>query len=147
MTASVRDRLLDAMLAQLNTGRPAGVPAADDERQETYKPEELPAITVAWLREEDEPQRDSRWSYYLKRTMTFRVRIRVAADPPRKAIDPLYVWVGQQLGGKQFDGLGDDCHEALAEMQYAAEDQPYAMLELDFRVYYETLKTDPTATQ
>lgn len=157
MTASVRSQIVDAAIALLNTGTPSGVPAADDTRLESYSADagELPAISVFEIREEMETEKEGRWSYFLKRTFTMRVEMRIAetvAVKARAAMDPLYVWVGQQLGGinlqnQTFGGLAEDCYEALAEWQYAAADQPYTLLQLDFRVYYSTLKTDPTRVQ
>jgi hypothetical protein len=152
MTASVRSQIVDAAIALLNTSPPAGVPEADDTRLESYNADagELPAITVFEIREEMETEKEGRWSYFLKRTFTMRVEMRVAetvAVKARLAMDPLYVWVGQCLGGQQFGSLAEDCYEALAEWQYAAADQPYTLLQLDFRVLYSTLKTDPTRVQ
>jgi len=149
VSASVRDRIVDAAIAALNASaaKPTGAPAVDDTRMEPYAVNELPAVTVFELREEDEYEKSGRWAYFLKRTMTLRVEIRVAGDPPRKVIDPLYVWAGKALAGQQFGGLAEDCIEALSEWQYADNDQPYALLSVDFRVFYVTLKADPTATQ
>lgn len=150
MTASVRKQIVDAAITLLNDSPPAGVPAADDTRLEAYTGPELPAISVFEIREEDETEKEGRWSYFLKRTFTMRIEIRIAetlASGARVAMDPLYVWVATKLGGQQFGGLAEDCYEALSEWQYAAEDQPYTLLQLDFRVLYSTLKTDPTRTQ
>ena len=150
MTASVRKQIGDAAIALINASPPAGVPVADDTRLEAYSGPELPAISVFEIREESETEKEGRWSYFLKRTFTLRVEIRIAetlAHAARAAMDPLYVWVGTQLGGQQFGGLAEDCYEALAEWQYAAEDQAYTLLQLDFRVLYSTLKTDPTRAQ
>lgn len=150
MTASVRKQIVDAAIARLNASPPSGIPTADDTRLESYTPEELPAMTVLELREEAETEKEGRWSYFVKRTFTMRVETRIAetlATSARNTMDPIYVWIGQQLGGQQFGGLAEDCYEALLEWQYAAEDQPYTLLQLDFRVLYSTLKVDPTRTQ
>lgn len=150
MTASVRSRIVDAAIAALNTSPPSGFPTADDTRLESYTADELPAVSVFEVREESETEKEGRWSYFIKRTFTLRIEIRIAETLAKKAratMDPLYVWVGQTLGGNQFSGLAEDCHEALGEWQYAAEDQAYTMLQLDFRVLYSTLKSDPTKTQ
>lgn len=150
MTASVRSRIVDAAIAALNTSPPAGFPTADDTRLESYTADELPAVSVFEVREESETEKEGRWSYFIKRTFTLRIEIRIAetqAKTARATMDPLYVWVGQTLGGNQFGGLAEDCYETLAEWQYAAEDQAYTMLQLDFRVLYSTLKSDPTKTQ
>jgi hypothetical protein len=156
MTDSIRKQIVDMAIALINTSPPAGVPAADDTRLESYQGVgELPAITVLELRQESELEKEGRWSYFLNRTFTLRIEMRVAATnaaSARVAMDPLYVWVAQQLSGigqqnQTFGGLAEDCFETIAEWQYAAEDQPYTLLQLDFRVVYSTLKTDPTRTK
>lgn len=150
MTGSVRSQIVDAAIARLNTSPPAGFPTADDTRLEPYSTPELPSVVIFEIREEMETEKEGRWSYFLKRTFTMRCEIRIAetvAVKARATMDPLYTWIGQQLGGYQFGGLAEDCYEALAEWQYAAEDQSYTLLQLDFRVLYTTLKSDPTRTQ
>lgn len=156
MTASVRKQIVDAAIALLNASPPSGVPQTDDTRLESYTAEELPAITLVELREEAETEKEGRWSYFLKRTFTLRVEIRIAetlAAGARATMDPLYSYVGATLAGagstdgQTFGGLSEDCYEALLEWQYAAEDQPYTLLQIDFRVLYSTLKSDPTRTK
>lgn len=150
MTDSVRKQIVDAAIALINTDAPSGVPAADDTRLESYTPAELPALTIFEIREEGESEKEGRWGYFVKRTFTMRIEIRIAettAVKARAAVDPIYVWVGQQLGQQQFGGLAEDCYETLLEWQYADSDQPYTLLQMDFRVEYSTLKNDPTKTQ
>jgi hypothetical protein len=144
---SIRDRIVDAAIAAINTGAPAGMPKADDSRMEPYKPEELPSINVFELLEEDSNEaHDGRWGPLLERVMTLRVEMRTAGDPPRKALDAMYCWVAQQLGNQQFGRLCDQCIESRHEWQNAAADQPYTLLLTDFRISFSTLKGDPTAS-
>jgi hypothetical protein len=150
MSASIRSRIVDAAITALNTATPGGVPATDDTRLEGYTPGELPSIGVFEIRQESNTLKEGRWGYFLDHAFTMRVEMRIAetvAVKARATMDPLYVWVGQTLGGQQFSNLAEDCYEALAEWQYAAEDQAYTLLQVDFRVLYKTLKTDPTRTQ
>lgn len=150
MTASVRSQIVTAAIAAINASPPGGVPTADDTRLESYTAAELPAVSVFELREQAETEKEGRWSYFVKRSFTMRIEIRIAATvalAARATLDPIYVWIGQKLGGNQFSGLAEDCYEELLEWQYAAEDQPYTLLQLDFRVLYSTIKSDPTRTQ
>jgi len=98
------------------------------------------------IREESETEKEGRWAYFLKRTFTLRVEVRFAGDAGRTVFDPMLVWIGTQLGGSQFGGLAEDCYESLTEWQYADLDQPYTLVQIDFRVHYSTLKADPTRT-
>ena len=150
---SVRQQIVTAAIALLDTSRPGGVPQPDDTRQQSYQPEELPAMTVFRIREEGESEKEGRWSYFVKRTFTLRVELRFASDTAPADMDSTYVWVGQKLGKQQFGPsanggtLAEDCYETLLEWQYADSDQPYTLLQIDFRIEYSTLKEDPTRTQ
>jgi hypothetical protein len=149
--SSIREQIIEAAMVLLNTGTPGGVPATQRARMEDYTPEELPAITIKAMREEDAYEKEGARSYFLARTFTLRVEVRVAGPAPDQLADPLLVWAGQVLGGQVFPSgavnLATDCVESLLEFQYASEDQPYVLAQLDFRVYYSTLKGDPTAGQ
>jgi hypothetical protein len=148
MTATVRNQIVDAALALLNTDPPTGFPVADDHQLESYQPGQLPAVTVFEIRDEGEINKiGGRWGPFLDRNLTFRVEVRVAGDVGRAIVDPFLAWIGTCLGGQQFGGLATDTFEALTEWQYAALDQPYTLVQQDFRVQYSVLKTDPTRTQ
>ena len=147
-TATIRNRIIDEALVLLNTSPPVGFPDVDDHRLESYQPAELPAVTVFEIRDEGEINKvGGRWGYFVDRNLTLRVEVRVAGDVGRDIVDPFLAWIGQQLGGQQFGGLATDTFEALTEWQYAAEDQPYTLVQQDFRVQYTVLKSDPTRTQ
>jgi hypothetical protein len=124
VTDSVRKQIVDAAIALINTSPPYVAPLADDTRQQSYTPDELPSIAVFEIREDGQSEKEGRWSYFVKRAFTLRIEIRIAADRPRPIVDPMYVWIGQKLA-----------------------DQPYTLLQIDFRVEYSTLKNDPTKTQ
>jgi hypothetical protein len=154
--SSVRSRIIDAAISQLNTNTPAGVPAADDTRLESYTPGELPSILVFENREQGETEKEGRWAYFVKKALTLRVEIRIAETDvlkSRAAMDPIYCWCVQQIAAPYqgptapFGGLAEDCYESQLEWQYAAEDQAYTLLQIDFRVEYSTIKNDPTRTQ
>lgn len=152
--SSVRSRIIDAAIAQLNTNTPSGVPAADDTRLESYTPGELPSILVFENREQGETEKEGRWAYFVKKALTLRVEIRIAETDvlkSRAAMDPIYCWCVQQIAAPNqapvFGGLAEDSYESQLEWQYAAEDQAFTLLQIDFRVEYSTIKNDPTRTQ
>lgn len=151
MTATVRNQIMDAALAMLNNSPPGGVPQTDDGRIQPYSEDELPTAVLYEIREDDQNEKEGRWSYFLKRTFTMRIEVRVAApaggDSPRAAIDPILVWIGKTLGAQQFNGLAEDCYEQHTEWQRADESRPYTMVQVDFVIEYSTLKSDPTRTQ
>jgi hypothetical protein len=144
VTASIREEVVLAAMARLNTGPPSGVPATTRTREAPYQPSELPAMTVKSLREESETKKEGRWSYFMGHTFTLRVEFYVAGDAADSLVDPLYTWAVQSLEGQQFGGLIEDCVERLMEWEYADQDHPYAKATLDFVVLYNTIKSDPT---
>jgi hypothetical protein len=152
--SSVRSRIIDAAIALLNTNTPSGVPQADDTRLESYTPGELPSILVFENREQGETEKEGRWAYFVKKALTLRVEIRIAETDvlkSRAAMDPIYCWCVQQIAAANqapvFGGLAEDSYESQLEWQYAAEDQAFTLLQIDFRVEYSTIKNDPTRTQ
>lgn len=147
MTDSIRKQIVDAAIALINASPPYVTPLADDTRLQSYTPDELPSIVLFEIREDGQSEKEGRWSYFVKRAFTLRVEIRVGADTPRSVIDPFYVWIGQRLGQQTFGALAEDCYETLLEWQYADADQPYTLLQIDFRIEYSTLKNDPSKTQ
>jgi hypothetical protein len=147
VTDSVRKQIVDAAIALINASPPYVTPLADDTRQQSYTPDELPSIALFEIREDGQSEKEGRWSYFVKRAFTLRLELRVGSDTPRSVVDPIYVWIGQKLGAQQFGGLAEDCYETLLEWQYADADQPYTLLQIDFRIEYSTLKNDPTRTQ
>ncbi|MBS0364906.1 MAG: hypothetical protein JSR67_03670 [Proteobacteria bacterium] len=147
MSPTVRNRIMDGILAALNAATPSGVPQTLDGRTEPFQAAELPSIVLFELREEDQPQKDSRWSPFLDRTFTVRLEVRVIGQPARTAADPILAWIGQVLGGSQIGGLAIQCHEVLTEWQRVTEDYPYTLVQTDYRISYVTLMTDPTRQQ
>ncbi len=149
MAASIREQIIDAAMTALNgPTRPVGLPQADRLRMEPYQLADMPAINVMSLREEVQPMQDGRWGPLLERAFTLRVVCYVAGAPADQAIDPLAVWIEQSLSspylGKAFGGLAQDCYLSLMEWQYADDDQNYAAALMDFRVTYQTSRSDPT---
>lgn len=145
---TVRDQIITAAIAVLNTSAPIGIPAADRLRMESYEPSELPAMNVFPVREEVKSEAVGRWGPIVTRSMTMRVILHAAGSDTvsaDKALDPLAAWVST-LGGQQFGGLALDTEESSLEWLYDDEDLPYSSLAIDFRVDYKTLKADATKT-
>ena len=153
MADSIREQIMKAAVAALNgPGRPAGVPAADRLRVETYTPSELPAICVLPVREDVLPMKDTRWGPLVERQMMLRVACYVGQDAPDQALDPILQWATVALDGLRpngdqnapFAGIVLDVIEAQLEWQFAPEELPYAVCFMDWRIYYTTERGDTT---
>jgi len=144
--STIREQIIEAIIAQLNTSTPGGVPAATRLRMTAYEPDELPAINVFPVREEIRGEPAGKFGPVVRRSMTFRVLLHaagsdaVAADA---ALDPMAAWVST-LGGRQLGGLAIDIEENTLEWLYEEDDLPYSSLAIDFTVEYQTLKSDAT---
>jgi hypothetical protein len=155
VAASIREQIIEAALAALNTSTPTGVPQADRLRMEPYQLADMPAMVVMPLREEVEPLKDGRWGPLVNRTLTLRIACyaygdaigTVGGQTADKKIDPLLTWADAALDSNQFGGLANDSLPALIEWQYAAEDQPFTVALADYRIMYQTKRADATATQ
>lgn len=144
--ATIREQIIQAAIATLNTGTPAGVPQAVRSRLEPYTPGELPACTVKPVREEIEYEAEGKRSYFRRRVLTLRISyFFTGAD--ESAADPMVQWATQKLDGQVFTSLIEDSIEALYEWEYAAEDAPYFALHQDFRIHYHTVVGDQTRAQ
>lgn len=146
-TNSVRDQIIEAAIAALNTSRPGGIPAADRIRTEPYQAQDLPAITVAPHTDETTTLKNDRWGPIIDRLLIMRVAIYVAGAAPDALADPMVVWCEKVLNSNPFAGLANDLLPGRFEWQYASEDQPYALTLADFHVWYQTLRADSTKTQ
>jgi hypothetical protein len=144
---SVRDQIIAATIAALNTSTPGGVPAAVRVRMEPYQPSDLPTLTVAPHTDEGSPLKSDRWGPILERLLIMRVSIYVSGAAPDALADPIIVWCEKTLNSNPLGALATDILPGRFEWQYANEDQAYALLLADFHVQYQTLRTDPTKTQ
>jgi hypothetical protein len=143
---SIRDQIIAAAIMALNTGTPSGVPRADRARTEPYQPVDLPAITVFPHTDETTTLKNDRWGPIVDRLCIVRVACYVAGDPPDALLDPMIVWAEKTLNSNPFGNLASDILPGRFEWQYANEDQKYSLVLADFHVWYQTLRTDPTAT-
>lgn len=146
MTASVREQIIEAVLAALTTGAPVGVPQATRRRGEPYQASELPAIDVKPVREEVEYEQSGKRTYFRKRVLTLRVSVSTIGDD--SVADPMTTWATQVLDGQNVaPSLIEDCIEALYEWDFSNEDQKYSVVHQDFRIHYHTVVGDQTRAQ
>lgn len=143
--STVREQIIQAIIEQLNTGRPAGVPEITRLDMEPKQPNQLPAMTIFALREEVVGNTAGRWGHIVMRRMTVRVVMEAEGDLPDQALDPMLAWVSM-LGGSRLGGLAVDVEEQQLEWAFEYADSPYASVALDLVVEYVTNKADSTST-
>ncbi len=151
MIASLREQLVEEFVTALGTSPPAGVPTATRARLEPYKLADLPAMSVRFLKEKVEYEKEGKRSYYRKRFLIVRISHFVASLDSN--LDPLAQWATACLDGKQFSASGlppflnEDVLEDALEWEYVAEDESYFALHQDFLVPYHTIAGDATRAQ
>src|SRR5579859_6361507 len=114
---SIREQIIQAAVAALNTGAPAGMPIAARERVELFSPNELPAFTVGpeyrttatTYSEDTQYERMGKRSPFAARVFTLRVSIFVVGDS--SVADPMAVWATSVLDGQFAPDLLEDSIE------------------------------------
>ena len=145
--ATIREQIINAAVAAVNNGAPAGVPACVRTVMQPAEQAQLPAITVFPVREEVDPAKTGRWGPLIVRTLYLRFVIYAAGDPADGALDPIVEWVARQLGGSNLGGLAQDAVEHELTWQYDEGNYAVAAVAMDFRVTYQTRRDDAALTQ
>jgi hypothetical protein len=148
MTATVREQILDAVVAALNAAPPAGVPTTTRTQISVSEQIDLPSISVYPVREEvnSSPEHLGRFGPLIERTLYIRIMVIVAGDVPDSAADPIVGYVSGTLSGASLGGLVNDSVEHGSEWLYSEVNQRECGVLIDFRLDYQTSRTDPTST-
>jgi hypothetical protein len=158
--ASIRDRILDALCTALVAAPPSGgvaMPAGLTLTQERSHPSDesqLPVLALYFEDEEPELLADVRFRAPLARKLlTVTVEYRALASSagatplaPRKAIDPLYVWVMQQIAlDETLGGLAIEINEGPTKWISREGDDIVAAAAQKFTIFYRTARLNPSA--
>jgi len=145
--ATIREQIIEAAVAAVNSGAPAGVPACVRTVMQPAEQAQLPTITVFPVREEVDPAKAGRWGPIIVRTLYLRFVIYATGDPADGALDPIVEWVAKAIGGSQLGGLAQDAVEHELTWQYDEGNFAVAAVAMDFRIEYQTLRNDAALTQ
>ena len=140
---TIRAQILDLALAALNTGTPAGVPAATSIRLAPLEDAEAPAIAVYPGSESVEPA-SNRPGPLVKRELELVVECRVVGDNPDDLLDPLLDWTTTALAGIE-SSLFHDIQETGTEFRFELSGQVYGLAVQRFRVLYQTARTNQSS--
>ena len=132
--SSVRQRIMTALIAALNTGRPTGVPAADLEHVDTYPKETASAISVFKAREPVVPV-GGKFGPLVKRTLDINVECRSRRP---ELLDPMVVWVTSVIDGNSFGGLAVSTSETDNVWQWRNDNDEMQMAVVTFQIEYQT---------
>ena len=144
--STIREQIINAAVAVLNTGTPAGVPQCVRTLMQPSEQAQLPALTVFPFREEINNKATGKWGPIITRTMYLRFVAYASGDPADGALDPIVAWIST-IGGQQFGGLANDTIEHELNWQYDEGNYQVAAVAMDFRIEYSTLRTDATQQQ
>lgn len=139
--STYRDQVLDALVAELNNGRPIDVPEARRRRFSTMEADQLPIIDVATLREQSQ-RIGGAAGPITRRKLLIGVRCWASGDAPEIAADAMVLWVTKTLSQNRLGGLVNDIEET--ETQWAADalDIIYGVAEVQFAIDYQTKTKD-----
>lgn len=145
--STIREQIIEAAVAAVNAGAPAGVPVCERTQMQPAEQAQLPAMTCFPIREEVADNKTGRWSPLIVRTLYLRFVVYASGNPADAALDPIVLWIGKQLGGSQLSGLAQDAVEHELTWQYDEGNFAVAAVALDFRITYQTLRNDPSQKQ
>lgn len=153
---SIRERIILAIVALLGAdGGPSGL-TVHRERTRPIENDELPAILIYC--DDDAPETLGKIQYQaplVTRNLILHVECRALGSttvPPDAALDPLLVWVTQQLTkNEKFPtsddppvDLGNGVEEGKTTWLSKEGDQMYAAASMEWTVKYRTSRLDPT---
>jgi hypothetical protein len=153
--ASIRDRLIDALFAALNGSalgavpKPTGLTVSED-RTHPVEETQLPRIGLFFEDEDPEPLAKQKFQApIVEKLLGFTLEYRAPAgtQPPRKAIDPLYLWAMQQMGAdERFTGLAMGIIEGSTKWLSKESDAIVAAAAQRFTIHYRTSRLNPSTT-
>lgn len=138
--ASVRERIVDAVVAALNApGKPAGL-TVHRSRTRPIDKDRLPAMVV-YLATEDVGDHAA---IAVMRTLRIRVECRVTGDPPDTVLDEHVTWAVKALkADEKLGGLAVRINEVRTVWDAAERDKVYAAAATEFEIEYATAYNDP----
>lgn len=151
--ATIREQILDGLVARLNAAPLTGLPTTERTRLAQYGRAELPAINI--FPSSSTPEIVGRPSGpIVKAALRVVVELRAAgADSPTptrpdEALDPIYAHVIKRLAGYRVpDGSGGflthDVEEESLNFSYEQGEVPYVLGSLILSANYQYLRTDP----
>lgn len=142
--SSVREQVLQAVMAALNTGRPAGVPAVERTRVIALEASQLPS-TVLVPRRESVEKTGGRFGPLVSRRLSLELEHRAAGGaslPPDQAVDALLAWPVKALCASTLGGLAIEINESGTEWHYADGEAPFVLAVQTFEIAYTTRVSD-----
>lgn len=146
--STVREQIITAAVAALNTGTPGGVPATERERVAAVE-EQDGAGAIALYPVRDVPEEVGGGGGPLMRCrLTLAVEVwakGTALLRPSQAVDPMLVWIVKTLAGNRLGGLAHDIVEGETIFAYEAGDNPWCRATVELIVSYQHLVSDAEA--
>ena len=147
MPTSIRNQVLDAVVALLNTGRPGEVP---EFRRERPNPTQQLAAGNVCLAPIPGPQETSETVPNKRGPLTVR-HLLVAVEvwnvgATSVCLDSALIWITGQLAGSRLGGLVHWTEERQTQWARAALDEDYWRATVVFDVEYQTARGNLTAT-
>lgn len=129
--------------------KPTGL-AVDEDRTHPVEEGQLPRIGLYFEDEEPEPLDKQKFKApFVQKLLgvTLEYRAPAGTDPPRKAIDPLYLWTMQQWGADEsFGALAMGIVEGQTKWISKENDSVVAAAAQKFVIHYRTSRLNPSTT-
>jgi len=150
--STIREQIVQAIVAALNTDRPDGIPETVRTREESPEPDQLPMLTF-YQGDDDvapahksEPGTGRRHGAVVKRMLVGKLDAlgKAGAVPADAAVDPLLAWGTKAIAGAgRLGGLANERpHEVKTEFSYERSDFNYCRATMTWHIEYQTLPDD-----
>jgi hypothetical protein len=142
--STLRAQIVDAVVAALNTGRPAGIPEASRLRQSQFEASETPSISV-YPANESIQQATRVPGPLVKRELQIVVEARVAGDEPDALLDPSLSWIEQAVTRLESALIHDAPEAVSVQHEFAVGTVPHGVARVAFVVRFQTRRDNPEA--
>jgi hypothetical protein len=137
--STIRDRLVNEAILELNTSRPSDVPEFERVNGRPRDKTQLPAHLVYPSREGITPIHNRNGPLVQRQ---LRLRIEMRAQGGDTDVDKSLAWVTKTLAGSRLNKL---CHEILEDnldWTYRRRGKPYCLCVLELIINYSTNRLD-----
>jgi hypothetical protein len=146
---TVRQRIRDQAILELNTDQPTGLPVVTKRRWHPGEDDGPLSIAVVFL-EEPTRQIGGRGGSLQDRDLHIGVQCVVGVthrDEADDALEPALAWATSVISSSNLDGYATETTEVSTVWEQAKMDKFYLAATLVFRIRYQTVRDDLTSIQ
>lgn len=146
---TIRQRIRDQIILELNTNRPEDLPIADKRRWYPVQSDDALSMSVVFVREDSKPV-GGRSGSLQDRELQIAVQC-VAGSAYRDQVDdiiePALAWATEVLGNTNLNGMATEIVELGIVWEQAKMDKFYLAAQLNYHIRFQTPRNDVSKVQ